>query len=344
MTNTNKIQRIAVIGTGYFSQFHYDAWRRLKVNLVGVCSLDQKKARLIASSFKNCNFFFDFEKMIKLTNPTLIDIITPPTEHLKIIKKISKYGIDIICQKPFTNSLEEAKSVLDLAKKSGIKIIVHENFRFQPWHIQIKKMLKEKIIGKPFQITFKMRPGDGRGQNAYLNRQPYFQKMKKFLIHETGIHFIDLYRFFFGEINSVAAFLFKLNKNIQGEDQGFVIFQFKNGIKGIFDANRLSDHIAEDRRLTIGEMIVEGSDGTIRLNGDGKIFHRKFGSNNEKLVKYKWINRGFAGDSVYFYQKHVLNHFQKGQELTNSAENYLMNILVENCIYKSDKLKKMIYI
>ena len=68
----NKTQRVAVIGTGYFSQFHYDAWRRLKVNLVGVCSLDQKKARSIASSFNNCRHFFDFEKMIELTKPTLI--------------------------------------------------------------------------------------------------------------------------------------------------------------------------------------------------------------------------------------------------------------------------------
>ena len=41
-------------------------------------------------------------------------------------------------------------------------------------------MLNEKIIGKPYQITFKMRPGDGRGKNAYLNRQPYYQKMKRF--------------------------------------------------------------------------------------------------------------------------------------------------------------------
>ena len=344
MTNTNKIQRIAVIGTGYFSQFHYDAWRRLKVNLVGVCSFDQKKARLVASSFKNCNFFFDFEKMIKLTNPTLIDIITPPTEHLKIIKKISKYGIDIICQKPFTNSLEEAKSVLDLAKKSGIKIIVHENFRFQPWHIQIKKMLKEKIIGKPFQITFKMRPGDGRGQNAYLNRQPYFQKMKKFLIHETGIHFIDLYRFFFGEINSVAAFLFKLNKNIQGEDQGFVIFQFKNGIKGIFDANRLSDHIAEDRRLTIGDLFLEGEKGTIRLDGNGNIFFRKFLSNNEKKINYSWSNKGFAGDSVYFFQKHVIEQLNKNKTINSQIEKYLINIKIEEAIYNSNRLKKTILI
>ena len=42
-------------------------------------------------------------------------------------------------------------------------------------------LLKNKYIGTPYQISFKMRPGDGQGKNAYLNRQPYFQKMERFL-------------------------------------------------------------------------------------------------------------------------------------------------------------------
>ena len=48
-------------------------------------------------------------------------------------------------------------------------------------------------------------------------------------------------------------------------------------MRGTFDGNRLSDHIAKDRRLTIGEMLIEGSNGSLRLNGDGELFKRKFG-------------------------------------------------------------------
>lgn len=336
--------KIAIVGTGYFSKFHFDAWKRLGVDVTGICSLNIDEAEKQSYRFKNCKTYKKFSKMINDIEPDLVDIIVPPSKHLELIRIAAEKKINIICQKPFTNSLTQAKKAVEIAKKNKIIIAVHENFRFQPWFKKIFKILKSNLLGELFQVSFRMRPGDGQGPNAYLDRQPYFQNMKKFLIHETAIHFIDLYRYFFGEIESVYASLSQLNEVIAGEDCVTVIFKFKNGIKGIFDANRLSDHIAEDRRLTIGEMIVEGSDGTIRLNGDGKIFYRKFGSNNEKLVKYKWINRGFAGDSVYFYQKHVLNHFQKGQELSNSAENYLMNILVENCIYKSDKLKKMIYI
>ena len=63
----NKIEKIAVIGTGYFSQYHFDAWKRLKVNVVGVCSLDLKKAQKVANEFENCKFFSDYEEMIRIT-------------------------------------------------------------------------------------------------------------------------------------------------------------------------------------------------------------------------------------------------------------------------------------
>ena len=187
-----------------------------------------------------------------------------------------------------------------------------------------------------------MRPGDGQGDKAYIDRQPYFQKMERFLIHETAIHLIDVFRFLFGDIKSVFANLSKLNTIISGEDAGIVIFEFKNGIRGLFDGNRLSDHIAVDRRLTIGEMLIEGSKGTLRLNGDGEIFKRKFGNNIEKKVKYKWTKKGFAGDSVFECQKQLLNHFLKGGKLINNAEEYLENIKVESYIYKSNSKRKLL--
>ena len=334
--------RLAVVGTGYFSQFHYDAWKRLNVDLVGICSLNKDEASKYSKQFQNCEVFLDFETMIKTVKPELVDIIVPPLNHLKFIKIAARNKIHIICQKPFTTSIKEAKEAINFAKTKRVKIAVHENFRFQPWYMKIDQILKTLLLGDIYQVSFRMRPGDGQGKKAYLERQPYFQKMERFLIHETAIHLIDVFRFLFGDIKTVFANLSKLNTNIRGEDAGIVFLEFKNGIRGLFDGNRLSDHIAVDRRLTIGEMLIEGSKGTLRLNGDGEIFKRDFGNNLEKKVKYKWTKKGFAGDSVFECQKQLLNHFLKGGKLINSAEDYLENIKVENYIYKSNLKKKLL--
>ena len=339
----NKI-RLAIVGTGYFSQFHYDAWERLNVEVVAICSLNKNEALARSKQFKNCRFFTDFKTMINETDANLVDIIVPPKNHLNFIKIAAESNVNIVCQKPFTNNLKEAKKAVKIAEKYGVTIAVHENFRYQLWYIKIYEILKSSLLGDLFQVSFRMRPGDGQGKDAYLNRQPYFQEMERFMIHETAIHIIDVFRFLFGNINCVFAKLSKLNNHIRGEDAGIVFFEFENGMRGLFDGNRLSDHVAFDRRLTIGEMLIEGSNGTLRLNGDGEIFYRKFSENKEKKIIHKWKNKGFAGDSVFYYQKHLLDYFVYDKKLNNEAKDYIENLKIEDSIYKSNSCARVIKI
>ena len=112
--------RLAVVGTGYFSQFHYDAWKRLNVDLVGICSLNKDEASKYSKQFQNCEVFLDFETMIKTTKPELVDIIVPPLNHLKFIKVAARHKVHIICQKPFTTSINEAKEAISFAKRKRV--------------------------------------------------------------------------------------------------------------------------------------------------------------------------------------------------------------------------------
>ena len=91
-------------------------------------------------------------------------------------------------------------------------------------------------------------------------------------------------------------------------------------------------------------MLIEGSNGSLRLNGDGEIFKRKFACNKELKINYKWDNKGFAGDSVYKCQSHIINHYIKGKTLFNSAIDYLENLKIEKYIYKSDRMGKTLKI
>ena len=221
---------------------------------------------------------------------------------------------------------------------------VHENFRFQPWHPEIKRLIEEGAIGEPYQISFRLRPRDGQGPEAYLDRQPYFQKMERFLIHEPAIHLIDVFRFMFGTIISVNAELSRLNQAIKGEDAGLIIFNFENGRRGLFDGNRLSDHSAEKRRLTMREMLVDSSDGVIRLDGDGRITLRRFGGNHAQTVNCAWENQGFAGDPVFRLQKHILDCLQGDRSVTNTGREYLANIRVEEAVYRSHAGRERIFL
>ena len=89
-------------------------------------------------------------------------------------------------------------------------------------------------------------------------------------------------------------------------------------------------------------MLIEGSNGTLRLNGDGELFKRNFGSNKEVKIRYKWQKKGFAGDSVFKCQSHILQHYLDGKKLYNSANDYLQNLKIEENIYKSNLMGKLL--
>lgn len=330
----DKALRVAVIGAGYFAQFHHDAWARLpRTELVAICDLDALKAKGAAQQVGAASYA-DVGEMLDAVAPDLVDIATPPQTHDALVRQVAARGLPVICQKPLAPTYDEAVAVVEAAEAAGVMLAVHENFRFQPWFQEIRRLIDADRLGRLHGISFRMRPGDGQGPNAYLNRQPYFQKMARFLIHETGIHFVDTFRFLMGEIRSVSADLRRLNPVIAGEDAGTVVFRFDGHTSGLFDANRLNDHVADNTRLTMGEMWLEGAEGVLRLDGHGRLWWKPHGGDESEHI-YEWRQRGFAGDAVHATQAHIVAHLLDGQELVNSGRDYLRNIEIEEAIYRS---------
>ena len=324
--------RVACLGAGYFSQFHYDSWARLNgVQLVGSCDRDIRKAR--ATGLPP---YDDLVRMLAETRPDLLDIILPPVAHAQAIRTALSAGVmAIVCQKPFCADLAEATRMTDLAEAAGTRIIVHENFRFQPWYRAIRNALEAGAVGTLLQVTFRLRPGDGQGPRAYLDRQPYFQQMERFLIHETAVHWVDTFRYLLGAPMSVYADLRRINPAILGEDAGYVLFDHPGGVIALFDGNRHLDHAADNMRRTMGEAMFEGTGGTLTLFGDGAVQCRAFGETETEFILPPDRWKGFGGDCVHALQRHLVSGLLDGTPFENEARDYLQVIRIEEAIYRS---------
>lgn len=324
--------KVACFGAGYFSQFHFDGWRQIAgVSLVGVANRDRSKA--VATGLP---VFDDVADMLRQTKPDILDIIVSPEGHADAIKLGIAHGVQaIICQKPFCTSIEEAREMTSMALAAGIPLIVHENFRFQPWYRVIKTAIDRGEIGTPLQATFRLRPGDGQGPDAYLARQAYFQKMDRFLVHETAVHWVDTFRYIFGNPTALYADLRQVNPVIAGEDAGYVLFDHADGVRVLFDGNRCIDHKAENTRCTMGEGLFEGTLGVLALDGDGSVRLRKSGSLTEQIVHDADTSGTFGGDCVYHLQEHVVDALAGRRAFENTAEDYLIVIEIEDAIYNS---------
>ncbi|MEZ5661773.1 MAG: Gfo/Idh/MocA family oxidoreductase [Burkholderiaceae bacterium] len=333
--------RVGVIGAGFFSQFHLEGWQTLTdAEVVAICDRDIVRAQTLAHRFR-CARAGDVQAMFAEQALDLIDIVTGPDTHADLVLHAHGQGVPVICQKPFAGGLQGARALCDRLDPLGPAVVVHENFRFSPWYREIATWIRDGRLGRLHGISFRLRPGDGQGADAYLARQAYFQRMPRFLIHETAVHFVDTFRFLFGEVRRVGAYLRRRNPVIAGEDAGIVVFEFDDDRLGVFDGNRLNEHPAKDLRRTMGECWVEGEAGVLRLDGDARLHFKPHGQPETELDYDRGADT-FAGGACGRLQAHVIAHLREAGPLENTAHAYLRNLEVVEAIYASAASRAMV--
>ncbi len=327
---------VAVVGLGYFSQFHLKAWCE-DARVGRVVATDVSEARRSWAAETYDVEAFDTLGETLASDPDVIDIVAPPHTHAALVEECLRPGRIIVCQKPFCTSLSEADAVVAQAESAGCRIVIHENFRFQPWHRTIKAFLDDGRMGQVYQCRFNLWPGDGRGADAYLSRQPAFREMPRLLIHETGVHFVDLFQWLFGPITGVFADLVQLNNVLMGEDAGELRLIHQGGVRSVFDGNRLMDHVTDNPRRTMGEMWIEGEKGTLSLTGQGHVSFRAFGAQEDVEVPLviEIDEDTFGGGCVANLCRHVADAATGAGQLENEARDYLSVIRATEAAYES---------
>jgi predicted dehydrogenase len=334
MAQTHTLRGVG-IGAGYFSHYHYAAWSRIpQIAITALHDRDRAKAEGVAAQYKIPHVYASVEEMLDREQPDFVDIITPPPTHLAFVRAAADRGIHVICQKPLAPTYAECVALVEVTRNAGVRLMVHENFRWQPWHREIKRLLDDNVLGEPFSLYFRSRPGDGWAEDAYLARQPFFRDYPRLLLYETGIHFIDTFRYLLGEVESVYARLRRLNPVIRGEDSGHVVLGFASGATAIWDANRYNENEARDPRLTFGEMRLDGSKGHVELDNDGALTIKPLGQPSYRHA-YPCERRGFGGDCVYALQRHFVDCMLDGAPFAVAPEDYLKSVQVMEACYAS---------
>lgn len=114
-----------------------------------------------------------------------------------------------------------------------------------------------------------------------------------------------------------------------------VLFDHPEGVRTLFDGNRLCDHAADNHRRTMGEGVFEGTEGCLTLVGDGRVAIRAKASMELEIVLPADSWQGFGGDCVRHLQAHVVRALRDGSPLENTARDYLNVIRIRDAIYRS---------
>jgi UDP-N-acetylglucosamine 3-dehydrogenase len=114
-------------------------------------------------------------------------------QHARIVEDCLKAGLHVFVEKPLGLNPQEAQSVADAAQASGKIVLVGFNKRFAPTYARLKQLIQDQeTLGEVLSLQgmFAIGPRE-RGDENYLKN--------------TAIHYVDLVRFLFGEVNQVFA-------------------------------------------------------------------------------------------------------------------------------------------
>ena len=314
--------RGAIVGCGFFAQFHLDAWRRLDgVELVAACDPDLERAAAAAP-----RSYRTMEEMLEREQLDFVDIATRPETHVALASMAVARRIPAICQKPMAPRLAEAIAMAREAERAGSRLMIHENWRWQPWYRQVKERLAAGEIGDVVTYRFRIRKRDGAGPEPYL-AQPYFRTMPRLLIHETMVHPIDTARFLFGNLRTVSARVSRRNPAIVGEDGCQLVLEHAGGLAGIADGNRFVDLAPDSPPL--GDAEFEGERGVLRVEATGDV------TRNGQLAWRNDVHTGYRGDSVLGTQRHFVECLRSGAPFETPAADYLESFAAVEAAYRS---------
>lgn len=227
----------SIIGFGKIARTnHIGAFQSKELkNIIGITSAVEVVDKIREESEKEyswLSFYKTLDEMYKNEKVDFIDITTPPKYHKDIIDWAVEKGLHIICEKPFTLSLSEAKELYKKLSDSEILFIPCHQYKYSPLWKEFKKYIDELNADEKIFLQFNVfRTGADPGLNVNL---PPWRLNKEIsgggILSDTGFHYLYLSNWLLGKPQKVTTINHNLaHSSFQVEDTSQVILEYDRG-------------------------------------------------------------------------------------------------------------------
>jgi predicted dehydrogenase len=263
--------RGALIGCGFVSQHHLAAWsEQPEARLVAVCDLDRERLERAGALVPDARRYRDAGAMFAEERLDFVEICTRPESHVALVAMAARHGVHVLCQKPAALTRADLLAMISSCDDAGVRLMIHENWRFRPWYRALRAAIDGGTIGRPIRLRLVHRDTRALRKDGFAD-QPYFAAMPRLLLLEMGCHLIDAARYLLGEVRSVAATIGRFGAGHPGEDLATLSLGFETGALGLLDMTWCApaDHTRPEWALN--ETAIEGTTGMLRVQLDGSL-------------------------------------------------------------------------
>lgn len=324
--------RFAVFGCGFWARFQIGAWSEVEgVELVALYNRTLSKARTLAEMFGVPRVYDNPEELLNNEQLDFVEIITDVDTHARFTELAVRHGVkNIICQKPMAPDFQEAKRMVTVCKEAGVKLYIHENYRWQAPIRRFREILDSGVIGKPFKARVSFLSGF-----PVFKNQPFLAELDKFILTDMGSHLFDVTRYLFGEVKTLWCQTKGVTPGIKGEDVAVTMLSMKSGIPVYSELSYAS--VVEHDSFSTVFILVEGEKGSLYLGPDFEIrTTTREGTVSEKVKfpSYPWADPDYIvnHESGIPLCKNILSDMQQmGKAENTGADNFETVKLVWAC-------------
>ncbi|MFC1979216.1 Gfo/Idh/MocA family protein, partial [Chloroflexota bacterium] len=231
--STERMQ-VAVIGCGgWGAAGHIGGFQLLpEARLVAVCDSREAVARETAERFGVPHVYTNYREMLQTETLDVVSVATPPLLHYSMAMDAVAAGKHVLCEKPLAMKAVEAREMLRKASAAGVVHAIDHEFRFLPTNFKIKELVDQGYIGKLNTMNVAVAYSAGSFQKkAKLSRWQSQKSKGGGILLTTAYHYVDLMRYWFGEIAGVYARLLTVGGrgNTDSDDTYAIVFELTSG-------------------------------------------------------------------------------------------------------------------
>lgn len=185
-----------------------------------------------------------------------VSIVTPNFMHFPPAKLALENGFPVICDKPVTFNLQEAKELKDIIKKSGLTFALTHNYTGYPMVKEARDMIKAGKLGKIRKIVVEYpqgwlsTPAEKEGSKQASWRVDPKKAGISSCMGDIGTHAENLAEFITElKITEMCADLTAFGEGRELDDDGNILLRFENGARGVLHASQIS--AGEENNLNI---------------------------------------------------------------------------------------------
>jgi predicted dehydrogenase len=270
--------RIGIVGYGTMGRAHSYGYRAAPVMasvpirpvLKVISGRNPGAVAAAAAQYGVEEWATDWRELIERADVDIVDICTPPGTHAEIATAAAEAGKAVLCEKPLAISYAQAVSVVDAARRAGVRNAIGFNYRRLPAVALMRRMIDDGTIGdvRLFRATWL---SDEFTDPATPFDWRFERSMGGTTIADLGSHLIDMALWMVGPIAEVSGQSETFIRDrptsdgstraVEIDDASSALLRFESGAQGTMEMARLAV-----RRPCDFTVEVNGTRGTLFFN------------------------------------------------------------------------------